>query len=139
MKVFIADDDNDDVELFKLALYGITTDADIVYSANGEELLTNLKHRLSPPPDFLFLDLNMPIKTGYECLKEIKSHPFYKDIRVVILTTSNHQRDIDITYKNGADYYLCKPSSLSEYERVLKKLFSFKFKKIRLKEEFVIK
>lgn len=139
MKVFIADDDEDDVELFKLALYAITTNVDIIYSANGQELLASLKDRVSPPPDFLFLDLNMPIKTGYDCLTEIKSHPYYKEIRVVILTTSNHQKDIDITYQNGADYYLCKPSSLSVYERALKKLFSFEFNHKRLREEFVIK
>lgn len=137
-RIFFADDDEDDFELFKTAITNVIGEADIEVARNGIELLKLLKGKIPPPPDFIFLDLNMPLKTGHECLKEIRTHSFYKDLRVIILTTSRAGKDIDSTYQDGADYYICKPTSLTGYEEVLKKLFSFKFRNRPSKEQFVI-
>ena len=134
----MADDDEDDCFFFKEALSNVIGKANIICAINGEELLQLLKDRIPPAPDFIFLDLNMPKKSGHECLKEIRNNPFYTDLRIVILTTSKAQRDIDMTYQNGADYYICKPASMTDYETALQKLFSFTFQTRPAKEEFVI-
>lgn len=138
IRIFFADDDEDDTLFFKTALSNIIGDANIVCCTNGVELLQALKDKIPPVPDFLFLDLNMPVKTGHECLKEIRNNPYYKDMRVVILTTSQSQQEIDMTYQNGADYYISKPVSMKGYETALKKLFGFEFKTRPSKELFVI-
>ncbi len=138
IRIFHADDDEDDTMFFKEAIAKIVQNANIICASNGEELLQNLKDKVPPPPTFLFLDLNMPVKTGHDCLKEIKDNPFYKDIKVVILTTTQSQAEIDKTYQNGADYYICKPTSMKGYENALKKLFAYKFAARSTKETFVI-
>ena len=73
------------------------------------------------PVDLLFLDLNMPKKTGFECLKEIRSINEWKYIKIVILTTSSHQDQINEVYKMGADLYLQKPTSYTAYKDILTK------------------
>jgi len=137
-RIFYADDDEDDITIFKESMKKVMHDVDIVCAFTGAELLYNLENKVPPAPDFLFLDLNMPKKSGHECLKEIRNNPFYKHLRIIILTTSRSQRDIDTTYQAGADYYICKPSTLKDYEAALNKLFSFQFKERPAKEAFVI-
>lgn len=137
-KIFLADDDIDDTDIFKEALGSVTPHADVICSENGNILLKKLKNNTAPDPEYLFLDLNMPVKSGHECLQEIKAAPEFKDIRVVILTTSRLQKDIDSTYNNGADFYICKPTSMKEYETALKKLFSYNADKRVSREDFLI-
>lgn len=134
----MADDDADDTLIFKEALMKILGECDLVVASCGEELLQNLKDKVPPPPDYLFLDINMPGKTGYDCLAEIKNHPFYKNIKVIMLTTSNHPLDIERTYQMGADSYICKPFTLEGYFTALKKLLKYSFPAIRFRTEFVI-
>ncbi len=137
-RIFFADDDEDDSEIFKAALSNVVGEAEIHGVRNGAKLLQLLTVKIPPPPDYIFLDLNMPVKTGHDCLKEIRNNPFYKDLQVIILTTSRNQSDIDSTYQAGADYYICKTSSIKEFEKSLNKLFSFRFKVKPSKEEFVL-
>ncbi len=136
-RIFLAEDDEDDTELLMEAILNLIP-ADFVCSINGYELLEKLKDETPPIPDILFLDLNMPMKTGYDCLKIIKANPKYKNIQVVIFTTSKDLFDIKRTYDAGADYFISKPSSLKGYEAVLKKLFEFNPDIKTLKEQFVI-
>lgn len=136
--IYLADDDEDDTFLLKEAIKSCCGEVNFVCAINGAELLQNLKNKIPPPPDFLFLDLNMPLRTGHECLKEIKGNPFHKDLRVVIFTTSRMQSDIDKTYQAGADYYICKPANMKGYQDALNKLFNFKFKNRPSKEQFVL-
>jgi CheY-like chemotaxis protein len=63
-----------------------------------------------PPPDIIFLDLNMPFKSGLECLKEIRETPKLKEIPVVIFSTRGNNDVVDITYRQGYNYYIFKPS-----------------------------
>lgn len=137
-RIFLADDDEDDTRLLKEAICKLVGKANFVCAENGAELLQNLRDKIPPRPDFLFLDLNMPKITGYECLKVIKSDPHYKDLRVIILSTSRNQHDIDVTYREGADYYISKPSTLKGYEEALNKLFAHSFHPAGSKAEFVI-
>ncbi len=137
--IYYAEDDKDDAELFVSAIQEITDDTEIILSTNGSELFGNLNGKVPPIPQFLFLDLNMPLKSGHECLIEIKANTFYNSMRVIVLSTSCTSHDIDRTFVSGADYYICKPSRYDQYRAAIKKVLNASYTRKPSREEFVIK
>lgn len=119
-KIFLGEDDIDDIEFFTDIISEISLDIKVSVAKNGVELMSLLEGE-KEHPDFIFLDLNMPIKTGFECLKEIRSNEKWKAIKIVILSTSSHQDQINEVYKMGADLYLKKPNSYSAFKDILSK------------------
>ena len=118
--LFLAEDDDEDIKFFTDIISDISPDIQISVAKNGVELMSLLKTE-KHLPDFIFLDLNMPIKTGFECLKEIRSSEKWKAIKIVILTTSSQREQIKEVYKMGADLYLQKPNSYSTFRDTLSK------------------
>ncbi|TDW47840.1 response regulator receiver domain-containing protein [Flavobacterium sp. 270] len=123
VKIILAEDDKDDQELFIEALDATKVSAEVVTVENGQELVNTLKDRAEPKPDIVFIDINMPVKGGKEALAEIKSDQELKDIPAVMLSTSNHPKDIEETFNNGANLYVQKPSSFTGFILILKKVF----------------
>jgi DNA-binding response OmpR family regulator len=119
-KLFLCDDDIDDIDSLKDIILEISPTIKISVARNGNELMSLLESE-KQYPDFIFLDLNMPIKSGFECLKEIRSNKKWKAIKIVILSTSSHQEQINKVYKMGADLYLKKPNSYSAFKDILSK------------------
>jgi CheY-like chemotaxis protein len=118
-RLLLADDDIDDVVFFKEALEELPFTSRLTTVNDGVELMQCLTKELIELPDMLFLDLNMPRKTGYECLSEIKSNDKLKHLPVVIISTS-FERDIaHVLYKNGADFYLCKPGEFMVLKQLI--------------------
>lgn len=110
--IFLADDDVDDQLIFQEALKDIKIPTELTVAKDGMELMAALEEtETAPPPYVIFLDLNMPLKNGFECLEEIRQTPKLKNIPVVIFSTSCNAGAIDKTYSLGANYYVCKPSS----------------------------
>ncbi len=124
MAVYLADDDADDRLLFEEALMEISYDVILTTAKNGEQLMGILDQNTPPPPHLIFLDLNMPLKNGFECLEEIKQNKKYKNIPVVIFSTSSQKEAIDQVYNKGADYYLCKPDSFQQLKKLLHTVFA---------------
>jgi CheY-like chemotaxis protein len=123
--IFLAEDDADDRMFFEDALKAIKIPSQLTLSSNGLELISNLETLTAhPPPDVIFLDLNMPFKSGIECLKEIRETPKLKDIPVVIFSTTANLNAVESTYSLGANAYFCKPNShqllIKTIEAVLK-------------------
>lgn len=130
INVLIADDDDDDVRLIRIALMrneGCPVRLQRV--ADGTEVLSLLKQEPpfedNEPPDLLLLDLNMPIVDGWEVLEQIKRHPGQKDLPVVILSTSNNNSDVRQAFRLGASGFITKPDSLDELRRSLANLDQF--------------
>jgi CheY-like chemotaxis protein len=73
-------------------------------------------------PDLILLDLNMPRKDGRKALVEIKSNPALQRIPIVILTTSEEQRDIAMTIEAGAESFITKPATFDEWVEIMKSL-----------------
>lgn len=73
-------------------------------------------------PDLVLLDLNMPLKDGRQALLEIKSTPALRHIPVIILTTSQEERDIAFTKKAGADSFVTKPATFAEWVKIMENL-----------------
>jgi CheY-like chemotaxis protein len=115
----MADDDQEDCFLAKEALEA--SGAKVVLSTvdNGMELMDRLSESSWPKsdklPNLILLDLNMPRKDGREALVEIKAHPTLQHIPIVILTTSQEERDISFAMKAGADSFVTKPSTFEEW------------------------
>ena len=106
--VFLAEDDADDRMFFEDALNQLTIPTQLTLSNDGLELISNLETII---PDVIFLDLNMPLKNGFQCLEEIRNTPKLKDIPIVIFSTTANDDAVNKTYQLGANYYICKPNS----------------------------
>ena len=72
-------------------------------------------------PQLLFLAHNMPCKNGLQCLKEIRSNDRFKDISIAIYSTSNSQKDMEETFRNGANIYIHKSAYFNILNYVLEK------------------
>lgn len=122
--VYLADDDADDRLLFEEALMEVSHNVELTTANNGEQLMKILDQTTPPPPHLIFLDLNMPLKNGFECLEAIKKDKKLKHIPVVIFSTSCQKEAIDNVYSKGADYYICKPDNFQKLKTVLNQMFS---------------
>ncbi len=127
--ILMADDDADDRLMTKEAFAESRLANDLRFVEDGVELLDYLKRRgkytdpsSSPRPGLILLDLNMPKKDGREALKEIKSDPKLKSIRIVVLTTSKAEEDIYRTYDLSAASYITKPVTFNAMAEVVKVL-----------------
>ena len=118
IRILLADDDEDDCFLFTSALNEINISVKLTILQNGEELLQHLE-LIEPLPDVIFLDLNMPKKNGWECLKDIKQNEKFKLLNVVIFSTSFQQEMADRLYDSGAMHYIRKPSDFARLKEVL--------------------
>jgi CheY-like chemotaxis protein len=121
-RLLLIDDDEDDRGFFLEALEAINPDIFCVTAENGQDGLTKLLSE-NPPPDVIFLDLNMPLMNGRQFLVEIKNHQQLPDIPVVILSTSSDNETKRQTSKLGAKHFITKPDKLSAWESMLKEFF----------------
>lgn len=125
--ILMADDDADDRAMTQEAFEESKLANDLRFVCDGVELLDYLKRRgayadpaSSPRPGLILLDLNMPKKDGREALAEIKSDPQLKSIRVVVMTTSKAEEDIERIYGMSAASYITKPVTFSGLADVIK-------------------
>lgn len=133
--VFLADDDDDDCVLFEDVLKELSLPCNLTIANNGEQLMEKLNSHIFLP-DIIFLDLNMPLKTGFECLKEIRSEERFKNLPIVVFSTSAQPSAVDELYKLGATLYIRKPSTYSLLQERIKKIFEINWKvKGRLSKE----
>ena len=132
LTILLVEDDPADQKLIKTSLKDqrIANDLQIVNS--GEEGMDFLCCRGeysngTPRPDLILLDLNMPGMGGKEFLKRIKEDESLKQFPVVILTTSNSERDIIDSYKLQASGYVNKPVTLDGFKEVMEKIEEYWF------------
>ncbi|KQS24902.1 response regulator [Dyadobacter sp. Leaf189] len=119
-QILLADDDDDDTFLFREALEQVSPNSQLSVASNGVELTDNI-HSTEPKPDLIFLDMNMPVKNGLECLEEIRATPGFEDTPIIILSTSVAQYLWESAYKGGANLYIQKPTSFAGLVNVLEK------------------
>ena len=119
LNVLLADDDMDDCNFFKLALEELPLATYLTSVHDGDQLMNYLTENTEHPPDVLFLDINMPRKSGMECLSEIKRNNKLKDLPVVMFSTSNSWEMINMLFKSGAHVYIHKPSDFAQLKQVI--------------------
>lgn len=140
--ILMADDDADDRLMTREAFEASHLANELRFVENGVELLDYLYRRgkytdpaTSPRPSIILLDLNMPKKDGREALKEIKSDPDMRNIRIIVLTTSKAEEDIYRTYDLGAASYITKPVTFEALVDVVKTLGKYWLEIVELGDE----
>jgi CheY-like chemotaxis protein len=137
----MADDDPDDRQMAKEAFEESQLANDLRFVENGNELLDYLRRRgkykdpaISPRPGLILLDLNMPKKDGRQALQEIKADPKLRQIRIIVLTTSNAPEDIRHCYDLTASSYITKPVTFEALLEVVKTLGKYWLEIVELPE-----
>ncbi|WP_456312359.1 response regulator [Pseudomonas shirazensis] len=121
--ILLADDDTDDTEMFCEALADVNKDIICYCAENGNKALQILD-KLEVKPKLIFLDLNMPLMDGWQCLKILKKDANYQDIPVIMISTSSHKNDMEKASDLGAICYFVKPNSYEDLKYVLQSLTS---------------
>lgn len=122
--ILLAEDDEDDVFLFKEAL-NKTSDIEVKVVANGLEALSSFNKL--PEADIIFLDVNMPHMNGIECLIKIRNN--HKNVPVIILTTSANEVLMKQAKTLGASGFICKPNSFIRFQAVMEDVLSIDWRK----------
>lgn len=139
INILFADDDDDDTYFLIEALKEVLSAFNSYMVTDGLALLRHLKTQ--EPPDLIFIDLNMPLKNGIECLKYIREQSALSNIPVIIYSTSYNIKEIDICYHAGARFYIVKPLTLKALVQLLEQLFfrlGQPLKDYRSKSSFVL-
>ena len=132
----LIDDDADDLEIFALALADACIECRLVTAKNGLEALDLFLADDTFSPDFIFIDLNMPLMNGKQFLATLKSSMKLQRIPAIIYTTSSHPKDIEETEALGATHFLVKPTSIGDLTKILTKILDQKSLPFFLNEEF---
>jgi CheY-like chemotaxis protein len=120
---FLIDDDEDDRDIFQLALQQLGPKFNCVTSDSCTHALEILKNG-NVTPDYIFLDLNMPVITGRECLAEIRKLEKFGKTPVLIYTTSSVLKDKEDVMRLGATSFITKPNKVSVLTTVLKEILN---------------
>ncbi len=136
--ILIAEDDEDDYILITDAINSSQNKCQITWVKDGEELLDFLNsvndhsggNKIKP--DIILLDLNMPKKDGREALEEIKSHSKFKNIPVVVLTTTQAKTDIQKAYDLGANSFIQKPFKYANFSAMMESFLRYWIQTVKL-------
>jgi CheY-like chemotaxis protein len=137
--VLLAEDDDDDYLIFSLAISEISYKVLLTRAEDGQKLMAILAENT---PDILFLDLYMPVKDGQQCLKEIRSDPKYDALPVIVYTSLDDIRNIEVCFREGANLFIVKPVSYPEVTLLIEKVVSIDWKKAMYypkRSEFVVR
>ena len=118
-RILVIDDDNDDRELFSEALASVDPVIVCDQATDGAEALKRLSTREIDKPDIIFLDINMPVMNGWQFLSKLKSEDQYKNIPVIVYTTSSNQKDKLIADNLGALCFITKPHAFGRLKNML--------------------
>lgn len=130
--ILLVEDDPADAHLVKIALRENHVKSDLHFAIDGVEALEWLRNPANPRPDLVLLDLNMPRMDGREFLAVAKEDKALCDIPVVVLTTSDVERDVIASYKLGAAGYITKPVDMNQFGEAIRCLGDYWFTLVRL-------
>lgn len=122
--IVLADDDEDDRLFFTDAFSELKMSTKVQTYNDGVALMDYLNQEDVILPNVLFLDLNMPRKSGIECLQEIKLNSKFDNIAIAIYSTSSSEEHIEETFVLGANIYIKKPNDFNALKKVLSDVIS---------------
>ena len=122
MQILNVDDDSDDREFFSDAIQVVDPEISCVLFENGEDLLSYLQE-IKTLPDYIFIDINMPMMNGYECAEEITSNYLAGETQIVMYSTAFNPIDREKFEKQGFKYVV-KPNTLGALVQSIKGVMS---------------
>lgn len=137
LHILLTDDDADDRLFFKEAMEEIKIKTVVSFVNDGLQLMNYLNQPNVRLPNVVFLDLNMPVKNGLECLKEIRRNSRLRDLAIVIYSTSGSDQDIEEAFVHGANIYIKKPNDFSKLKSTLTQVITrnWQYHTLGLKKE----
>jgi len=126
--VLVAEDDDDDFELFANAVSDLSLKIILERASNGDVLMKILHERI---PDMLFLDILMPCKDGRDCVFEIRSERKFDGLPIIVFSSVRDADSIEFFYRHSTNLYVFKPHSYSELVKSLEKIFGVNWKEVR--------
>ncbi|MBM3224298.1 MAG: response regulator [Candidatus Tectomicrobia bacterium] len=142
LTVLLVEDNPRDVRLTQRAFKQAGLPHELRVVRDGDEALTYL-HRegayqepdVAPRPDVILLDLNLPRMGGHELLRQVKQDSRFKQLPIIVLTTSERPDDVRQAYDAGANAYLLKPVEFSRFTEVIEQLGNFWLEIVELPPE----
>lgn len=119
--IMLAEDDNDDVLIFEIAMAQAAFPYALRHAKDGEVLFIMLKEKI---PYILFLDINIPCKDGVACINEIRKNRDYDNMPVIMFTSNMAKSIMEECFRSGANYYMVKSNTINGLVDNLKKVFS---------------
>lgn len=137
--ILLVEDDPGDQELIARALHDNAGNIQMHVVDDGETALDYLYHRGNyadsqryPMPDLILLDLNLTRINGIQVLEKVRNDISLQHIPVIVLTTSQQDRDVARSYNSGACSYVVKPSSIERFTKVIRTIEEYWFNTVRL-------
>ena len=119
--ILLVDDSENDLDLMRIAFQKAQFNNPLQQVRNGEEAIAYLKgegaysdRSAFPLPAVMLLDLNMPMKNGFDVLEWIRTEPSFRRMTVIVLSASTRIEDIERAFDLGANSFLVKPSALEQ-------------------------
>ena len=129
-KILLVEDNPVDIDLTKRAFQKQNIDCEIQIANDGEEACKALKdweNGITDPPNIILLDLKMPRMNGFDVLKVFKNSEISRSIPIIVLTSSNEEKDINTAYEYGANSYLLKPIDYGEFLNLVQVIVNYWF------------
>src|SRR5688572_27385974 len=116
--VLIAEDDDDDYLIFSSVIEELRRAIRLSRAEDGKILIKFLDENV---PDILFLDILLPHKDGRQCIREIRSNTRFDALPVITYSSLKSVESMEFFYREGANFYVVKPSSFPELKNILEK------------------
>jgi CheY-like chemotaxis protein len=129
--ILVVDDSDADVSILKRTITKAGIESRVLSLRDGQEAVEYLSHeegfndRTHPMPELILLDLKMPKMDGFDVLLWLQKQPRLKRLPVMVLSSSQLDRDVDRAYDLGANCFVVKPNSLAGYEDIADGLREF--------------
>lgn len=132
--ILFIDDNPADYHMFLESMNQINFRTPITWIDNGDKALQYLS-RKTVNPTLIILDLNLPGVNGYRVLKFLKGEKEKRKIPVIIFSSSDHPRDIELSYQNYANSYVIKPDNLEAYQNFAETIRNYWFSIVNLPDK----
>lgn len=119
--ILLIDDDKDDCDVFEQALQLVSKSLQLSYVHQSEDVLAAIA---AFQPNLIFLDINLPRISGFDCLKVIQKSAKYAHIPIVMYSSSDNPKEINAAYGLGATLYFKKPTNFSHLVQSLKEIIT---------------
>ncbi len=127
-KIILVDDDPDDRDIFSDAFHTLKIQAELLLLESGQQLMDYIDKIDLSIPTIVFLDLNMPVVSGLDCLKYLREKQTNTDFFITIYSTSASQTDVEKAYFHGANGYIKKPSGFHQLQDMMLRIIKTGFK-----------
>jgi CheY-like chemotaxis protein len=130
--LLVVEDSNEDFRMLKRLMQRFEVKNPIYRCNDGDEVLDYLYREgaydnpnSAPRPSVILLDLNLPGVDGRYVLERIKQDVTFKEIPIVVFTTSSNPKDIELCYQKGANGYLIKPMDYGELQNIMRAFVNY--------------